>query len=262
MYGVEVDVWADSGEVRRVHEAWSSILPEEEEAAFFAGVSEQNVVFDAGLSLSVLGVFFVCVVMVLGFAVVCMGSAKKLPYTGLFKRHGLKVGGLVLCVILSSTMFFGALETASATTRGAVVWGSESTGDSSRKSKNEVDLQKDAGVYIGGFFQTGGYAGNGGINHQGSAGLGSSANQITSDIAVLYSSKDCVAVVDFNHGVGRTDYFGAPKGEFHYLFEDQVGTTDNGVDKPGNAVYDCEVYNLAIQSKTVFRLLVLVCRRI
>ncbi|MDR1992571.1 MAG: hypothetical protein LBQ98_03595, partial [Nitrososphaerota archaeon] len=223
------------------------------EAAFFAGVSEQNSgVFDAGLSLSVLTVFFACVVMVSGFAVVCMGRAKKLPYTGLFKRHGLKVGGLVLCVILSSTMFLGALETASATTRGAVVWGSESTGDSSRKSQNEINHQKDAGVYIGGFFQTGGYAGNGGINHQGSAGLGSSANQITSDIAALYSSKDCVAVVDFNHGVGRTDYFGAPKGEFHYLFEDQVGTTDNGVDKPGNAVYDCEVYNLAIQSKTVF----------
>ncbi len=29
MYGVEVDVWADSGEVRRVHEAWSMILPDD-----------------------------------------------------------------------------------------------------------------------------------------------------------------------------------------------------------------------------------------
>ncbi|MDR1992653.1 MAG: hypothetical protein LBQ98_04025 [Nitrososphaerota archaeon] len=41
MYGVEVDVWADIGEVRRVHEAWSSILPEEE-TAFFADMGEQN----------------------------------------------------------------------------------------------------------------------------------------------------------------------------------------------------------------------------
>ncbi|MDR0373924.1 MAG: hypothetical protein LBI79_10355 [Nitrososphaerota archaeon] len=262
MYGVEVNVWADTGEVRRVHEAWSSILPEEEHA-FFAGVSEQNSgVFEASLSLTVLGMFSVCVVMVLGFAVVCMGSTKKLPYTGLFKRHGFKIGGLVLCVILSSTMFLGALETASAATRGAVVWGSESAGAINpgggnwRKSTTEINFQRDAGGYIGNFFLSGGYTGNGGINHQGSTGLGSSAIQILLDISTLYSSKDYVAVVDFNHGVGRSDYSGLPSGEFHYIFEDNIGTKVGSENNPGdcwwNAVYDCEVYNYASQSKTAF----------
>ncbi len=261
MYGVEVDVWADSGEVRRVHEAWSSILPEEEEA-FFAGVSEQNLgVFDAGLSLSVLGVFFVCVVMVLGFAFVCMGGTRKRYYMGLFSRHGFKVSGVLFCLILASTMFFGALETTSATTRGAVVWGSESTGGynstsgtNDRKSLTEINLQRGISVNISNYFLSGGYTGNNGINHQGSTGSGSLANNIKNDIATLYSSKDCVAAIAFDHGVGRPDSF-PPLSEFHYMFEDQKGTIGpslpNGV-QPGNAVYDWEVYNLAVKSKTTF----------
>jgi len=250
MYGVEVDVWADTGEVRRVHEAWSSILPEEE-AAFFAGVEEQKSVFENSLGLSVLVVFSTCVAMVSGFAFICMGGTKKLHYTGLFKRHGFKVIGVLFCIILSSTMFLGALETASAvTTRGAVVWGSESTGDSTRKSPNEIYLQQLIGVYIDSCFQSGGYTGNSGINHQGSAGLGSLANQIRSDISVLYS-KDYVAVVDFDHGVGRSDGYPGLN-EFHYMFEDQKGTIVNGQEYPGNAVYDWEVYNHATQSKTAF----------
>ncbi|MCL2685784.1 MAG: PKD domain-containing protein [Candidatus Bathyarchaeota archaeon] len=266
MYGVEVDVWADTGEVRRVHEAWSSILPEEEEA-FFAGMEEQTVVFDTGLSLSVLVVFSVCVAMVSGFAVVCMGGAKKLHYAGLFKRHGFKVSGVLFCIILSSTLFLGALETVNATTsRGAAVWGSESTYAGAynpnpnnwvnwRKSYTETNYQRSICGDIGGFFQNGGYTGNGGINHQGLTGLGSAASQIRSDISALYYSKDYVAVVDFDHGVGRTDGYPGLN-EFHYMFEDNNGTlkfpNDPPSERPGNAVYDWEVYNWVTQSKTAF----------
>ncbi|MDR0373852.1 MAG: PKD domain-containing protein [Nitrososphaerota archaeon] len=261
MYGVEVDVWADSGEVRRVHEAWSSILPEEE-AAFFAGVSDQNTgVFETGLSLTVLVMFSACVAMVSGFAVVCMGGTKKRYYMGLFRRHGFKVSSVLFCLILASTIFFGALETASATTRGAVVWGSESvegydsaTNTNPRKSQAEITLQQGISVNISNYFLSGGYTGNSGINHQGSTGLGSLASQIKNDISTLYSSKDCVAAVTFDHGVGRPDSF-PPLTEFHYMFEDQNGTVGPKLPsggKPGNAVYDWEVYNLAVQSKTTF----------
>jgi len=260
MYGVQVDVWADTGEVRRVHEAWSSILPEEE--ALFADMGEQTGMSEAGLSLTVLAMFSATVLLTGGFAIVCMDGTKKLHYAHLIKRRGFKAGGVLLCIIISSTLFLGALETASATTRGAVVWGSESTGAivsgvNWRKSTTEVNFQRDAGLYISSFFISGGYTGNGLVNHQGY--LGSSASQIKSDISALYSSKDAVAVVDFDHGVGRSNITGFPSSEFHYIFEDNVGTkmhpTDPTKDQPGNAVYDYEVYGLATQSKTAFALI-------
>jgi len=256
MYGVQMDIWADTGEVRRVHEAWSTILPEEEEA-FLAGLEAQDSVgFEAGLSLTVLTVFSACVVMVAGFAIVCMGGVKKLHYAGLFKRHGFKVSGVLLCIALASTMFLGALETVNAS-RGAVVWGSESTGainsngSNWRKSTTEINLQRDAGGYIGGFFLSGGYTGIGGINRQ---GAGSTATSIKSTLGSLYNNRDAVAVVDFNHGVGRHDHYSGLN-EFHYMFEDQVGTKTTTGDNKDNAVYDCEIYNLATQGKTAFVLI-------
>lgn len=264
MYGVEVDVWADTGEFRLVREAWSSILPEE--AALFADIGTQNSsVSEAGLNLVMLVMLPACVILATGFALVWIGRTKKLCHTSLFKKHGFKAGGILLCIIISSTMFLGALETASAVTRGAVVWGSESTGANTngtsihpnwRKSTYEIGFQQAAGTQIANYFQAGGYTGNSGINHQGTAGLGSSSNQIKSDISALYSSKDYVAVVDFDHGVGRNDHFSGLN-EFHYMFEDNKGTcvglsNQSFTEYPGNAVYDSDVFSLVSHSKTVF----------
>ncbi|MDR1992654.1 MAG: hypothetical protein LBQ98_04030, partial [Nitrososphaerota archaeon] len=213
------------------------------------------------MSLTVLVMFSACVAMVSGIAVVCMGGTKKQYYRGLFRRYGFKVSGVLFCLILASTIFLGALETASATTRGAVIWGSESTegydsatGINSRKARTEIIQQQIISGNIDTYFQIGGYTGNSGINHQGSTNLGSLASQIKNDISTLYYSKDCVAVVDFDHGVGRNDSYPSLT-EFHYMFEDQKGTLGPNlpaVGLPGNAVYDWEVYNLAVQSKTTF----------
>jgi len=264
MYGVQVDIWADTGEIRRVHEAWSSILPEEE-AAYYAAMEAQNGAVEAGLSLSVLVVFSACVVMVSGFAFICMSGTKKLHYTNQLKRHGFKAGGVLFCLILFSSVFLGALETASATNRGAVIWGSESIGADTngtsiypnlRKSVAEINHQRSISGSIASYFTAGSYVGNSGINHQGSTGLGSSASQIKNDITTLYSTKDYVAVVDFNHGVGISNIAGFPPNEFHYMFEDNtgtmVGTAWPYVDHLENAVYDYEVYNLVTKSKTAF----------
>jgi len=259
VYGVQIEVWADTGEVRLVHEARSTMLPEEEEALLAIVEAQPSGGFEAGLGLTVVTVFFACVVMVSGFAVICMGGVKKLCCVGLFKRQGFRVGGVLFCIVLVSTMFLGALETVNAS-RGAVVWGSESTGagpytNNWRKNQTEIELQRDICVNISNFFQVGGYGSVPAINRQ---GAGSTATSIKSTLWSLYINRDTVAIVDFNHGVGRNDYYSGLN-EFHYMFEDQVGTKIGGElnhsDDKDNAVYDCEIYDLIAPSKTAFVLI-------
>jgi len=253
MYGVQVDIWADTGEVRRVQEAWSTLPPPE--GAPTANLNAQaSLVSEANLAVLIALPAFVIVAV--GFIVVWIGGKKKLHYYNLLKkRGGFKAGGILLCILVSSTVFLGSVATVGATTRGAAVWGSESTGAGEyksdpdnwinwRKSKNETDYQRETAGYLAQFFAEGGYTGNNGINHQGIRNPGSSKSQIITDLSTLQNNNDYVAVVDFDHGVGRDDYFAPSLYEFHYMFEDNNGTYYNGNWSADGGVYDCDIYYL------------------
>jgi len=262
MYGVQVDIWADTGEVRRVQEAWSTMPPPE--GVPTADLTEQESLSEANVNMAMVIMLPACVVVAGIFAIVWIGGKKKLLYYNLLKKHrGFKAGGIVLCTLILSTVFLGSLSTVSATNRGAVVWGSESTGAGEyipdpdnwinwRKSKDEIDAQRETAGYLTDYFIVGGYTGNNGINHQGINNPGSSKNQILSDISTLQYYNDYLAVVDFDHGVGRDDYGLAPPGEFHYMFEDNWGTYDDEGEHPNNGVYDMDIGSYVNPGKLIF----------
>ncbi|MCJ7559706.1 hypothetical protein MUO79_03685, partial [Candidatus Bathyarchaeota archaeon] len=218
LYGIEVDIWADTGEVRSVQEAWSTLPPPEDN-------STANVNSQASANLAML-ITFPTVAAATGAIMVLVKQKKKLHTYNLLKRSGLKAGGILLCILISSIILFAPIATVNATTRGAAVWGSESTGawnnylqKSWRKSPTEVYWQRLTAANISIWFGNNGYYGNNGINHQGIRNPGSSKSQILTDIMNLRNTYDYVAVVDFDHGVGGYPWY-APPGELHYMFED------------------------------------------
>ena len=247
LYGLEVDVWADTKEVKQIQEAWATISPEEIAAldALKAGTSTESVSnldsdkiansqttaiaatnpnFAMWIALPALAVALT------GATLTWMSKKKASSSYQLPKLRTFRIGGILLCALMLSMVVSESIATVNAS-GGAAVWGSESTGagaypNSWRKSSTEIDLQRLMASTITSYFANNGYGTA--WNHQGINNPGSSKSQILSDISALQNSYNKVAVVDFDHGVGRTDYQAAPPGEFHYLFEDNVGTWHDG----------------------------------
>ncbi|MEM2099199.1 MAG: hypothetical protein QXU99_05610 [Candidatus Bathyarchaeia archaeon] len=260
MYGIEVHIWADTGEVRSIQEAWSTMLPSE--GVPTAGSAGSASISEASLSLPVL-IALPTATVIIGASTVWLSRQKQIGFNVRRKLFSKKTIGVFLCVLLSSVVFLSQVAAVNATTRGAAVWGSESTGaygyppnnSSWRKSPNEIYQQQLAAGNISSYFGDNGYTGNNGINHQGSRNPGSSAGQILGDIGTLQYYNDYVAVVDFDHGVGGYP-INAPPGEEHYMFEDNtgtvIGTQENHYTDWNHGVYDQSIYQLTQQRKIIF----------
>lgn len=255
MYGIQVDIWADSGQVRCVKEAWSTMLPNETATA--TSSNNQSSVSLGDMS----GVVQVSIVSLIIVAIASIWTAQK---KRLFTSKSLKLlsrksVGILLCVLLCSTIILAMVETVSATTRGAVVWGSESTGAGVyqnpwinwRKSQNEVDKQRETAGYLANYFASGGYTGNNGINHQGVRNPGSENYQIFNDIWALQYYNNYMAVVDFDHGVGGYP-LGAPPSEQHYMFEDNTGTLSGGPPDWNHGIFDMHLYSYTHPEQVIF----------
>lgn len=254
MYGIEVDIWADTGEVRSVQEAWSTLPPPENAPA-------SNASNQASANLNML-IAIPAIAVATGMTLLLVNRRKKMQSFTLLKRSGLKTGAILSCILISTMILLAPVTTVNATTRGAAVWGSQSDGainqDGShwRKSQNEIGNQTLVAIDIASYFQNyGGYTGNNGINHQGSRNPGSTAGQILGDIGTLQYANDYVAVVDFDHGVGGYP-INAPPGEEHYMFEDNtgtvIGTQASHTTDWNHGVYDMSIYQLTQQRKIIF----------
>ena len=101
--------------------------------------------------------------------------------------------------------------------------------------QQDAKLQTSNTIYN--YFRNNGYIAS---NYQ---GAGSIKAQILYNISAAETNYDHVAVVDFDHGVGNPLNFSGSLNEFHYMFEDNIGTYANGVWNPSNGVYDYEIYN-------------------
>jgi len=266
MYGIQVDVWADTKEVRSVQEAWS-ILPPSEDAPT-SNVRSQASVSGVNSNLTMLITLPTVAASTIGTAIVWMSRKKKLHYAALLKPRSLKTGGMLLCILLSSMILLAPIATVNATTRAAQVWGSESTGAinpstglSWRKSPNEIYQQRLAAANISAWFAANGYVG---YNYQGN--YGSWKSNILNNIDWMSDYYDRVAVVAFDHGVGgypgTCPGYQAPPNEFHYMFEDNYGTY-RGETYPGigpnqdpsllqHGVFDMDIYPLTHPGKIVF----------
>lgn len=239
-----MDIWADNGEVRCVQEAWST-LPQTESnptVGLSSGKSAYNTENMAGL-------IGLPTILVAGLVVVLMWATRNRAshVYSTVKRRLLKTGGILLCLLIASTIAFGAIGTVAAS-RASIVWGSESNGagaypNSWRKSATEVEYQRAEAIAINSFFSSNGYTS---VNCQGN--LGSTYSQILNDFSYYQSNYDYLAVVDFDHGVGGSPGYPtilAPSGEFHYMFEDdngtKWGTQQNPSPHPEHAVYDLQI---------------------
>jgi hypothetical protein len=263
MYGIEVDIWADTKEVRSVQEAWSTLPPPEG-----APIAYASQIADVQLNL-ILWITLPTLAIISGISLAWKLRQREANAL-LRKPHLTKSVGTLLCVLmLSVTVLASASSTVSAT-RVGIVWGSESAGAYGwdppnnftwRKNQTEISYQHLAAANISQWFSANGYNG---VNHQGSS---STRLQIIDDLQNT-NYGDYLAVVDFDHGVGGfpspnpLPSWLVPSNEFHYMFEDNVGTVTGPwspstypprENHPENAVYDLDVYlTLSGSAKAVF----------
>jgi hypothetical protein len=257
VYGFNVYVWADTGDVCYIHERVSTIDPPADlmatEDDFVVEPLNNQVLVDTVKTNSLPYtwiVFSAFAAVMLGTAPFCL-LRKNLP------KRSMRLGGVLLCLLTASTMLLIPVSTvgASEPTRRALIWGSESTGDTSyygatgRKTADEIYRQRVTSNAISNYFNDDGYDTD---NYQ---GTGSIATQIVANISDSETNYSKVAVVDFNHGVGNAFNFqGGVQDEFHYMFEDNIGTKVNGQDEILNAVYDMNI-SQQTTGKTFFSLI-------
>ncbi|MBE3116599.1 hypothetical protein IMZ68_05280 [Candidatus Bathyarchaeota archaeon] len=169
MYGVEVDIWADTGQIRLVQGAYSAELPSTDnsidspkEQALMASAIASNLPMIVGLSMISLAIM----VTTAGLIAYKKGSFTQSLFRPIMFRKAI---GILLCLLISSTILLTYVGSVSATTRGAAVWGSESkwAGDyipppgtwiNTRKSYLEVTYQRDTADYIASYFASGAIA--------------------------------------------------------------------------------------------------------
>jgi hypothetical protein len=257
MYGIEVDVWADTGQVRSVQEEYSTLPPPE--GMLTADMIDQTSVMTQTTSNLVLPVSLLVLALAVAGSAYFWMRKKELHGYGLLRRRGIKTGGILLCLLISSTVVLGAVSTVDATSRGAAIWGSRSSkalndlnnpnSFSWRKKDGELFHQWATALNIDDFFADNGYYS---MNHQGSQ---STKSQILYDINCYWgaaSNYDYFAVVEFDHGVGNSII----TNEVHYMFESDYGTRwgnstyfDEHIDE---GIYDYEIYNVINPDKVVF----------
>jgi hypothetical protein len=237
VYGISVDIWADTGQVKDIYELFSTLPASTGETATIAESSISNQTSAATVQKDSFPVIWIGLAP---FAVITIGVfpiwliKKKIPLR-LPKMH--KIGEKVFCILLVSMMFISlasAVPTANAAC--SVVWGNTSAGDPYLyHTASEISLQKDLSWAIDTLF---GYAGYAHHNYE--------ANDQTTKSNVLYYTGyygQCypsVETVYFDHGVGMTNVIGYPyQNEWHYMLCTDLSESGN----PDQNVFDYQLYS-------------------
>ncbi len=277
VYGFNVYVWADTGEIAHIHERICTQDPPSELVAsaddFTVILLNSQTSFDNSATVSsdqlssakansnsslimwiTLSVF--AVVVMLGGVKIVLARKK-----GLQMRQFSKIGGLLLCLLLFSMLMATITSVDASYPQGrATIWTSRSLdaynytlGFSWRKHYNEVAKQDETAASIWSSF--------GSNNYYASDYHGSSYNGAKERILTYISENEAlyprVAVVVFDHGNGITGLDALPSNEFHYLFEDDAGTYE-GQMYPGSgpnqehAVFDMNLYPRTALGKVFF----------
>ena len=264
VYGFNVYIWADTGEICSINERFYTLDPpidmlatEDDFSVDSNTISQENEMkFNSVVNPSSL--IFVLMIGIAG--IVPMGffiNKKKRS-----KLLSFRLCAILSCfLILSATLMLSTVTVKADITRRALIWGSESTGGynstiggSTRKTSGEISQQQDVSSDIRYYFASNGYTAS---NYQGS---GSMKAQILANISDAESNYANVAVVDFNHGIGRNETYRGAAGEWHFQFEDQIGMNisetadpddeDNWVN--ANMVFDMDIYDETDEENTFF----------
>ena len=273
VYGMNIYVWADTGKIGHIQERYSTIDPPEDLVATFDDIVRASTDFPSSnntVQSNMLSVTWILLpafgILLISLFIVHLTKKKNLSALSLPKSPSLRIGGLILCLLIASTVFIeiSALTVDALPYNGrATIWGSESRGawnttlsQSWRKHPYEVARQQATSAFIQSKFTLNGYSAS---DYQGSKG--SDKNSTLYQIQTNDQNYPRIAVVDFDHGNGNneTNIMGAPSSEFHYLFEDQTGTrlggTYPGTTVVGNGVYDMEIYPRTTSGRYFFVLI-------
>lgn len=256
LYGLEVDIWADTKEVRSVKEEYSQLAAEVYEK--YTQKSDTNTFFINYTSVSL---FLLSAVMVSVIVAALTKQFKQSKTLYQLKPHCLKMCIIFLSLLMILVIFLPLVESASASNAG-IIWGSKSTGapnspesHSWRKTDPEILCQSNVTSYIGSncFIPANGYSG---FNSH-----GANKNVILYQGEYLRDNYDYVAVVDWNHGVGgypgqTQDYPTVDEYEEHHMFEDDwgtlVGPRNAAYNDFSHGVYDIDIYNTFTPAKVHF----------
>ncbi|MDT8781344.1 MAG: LamG domain-containing protein [Candidatus Bathyarchaeota archaeon] len=263
VYGINVYLWADTGDLAYIHQRVSSSDPPPDLYAS-SEEFEVKVVSDepkmGTVNLSCLAV------SILGFSLLLISLRFLLHKANVASRSRSKLVSTIFCFILLSSMFLipVPMVDVSSSVDGMEIWGSESSGAynqslglSWRKSNEEIYYQDMLGNLISFYASTNGYDA---VNSQGDDnGNTSFKDSILDSVSYNDATYPRVIAVDFDHGNGNTGMSGLPANEFHYCFEDNNGTrlggTSPGTDFFDNGVYDYEIYPRTASGKARFVLI-------
>lgn len=277
VYGFNVYVWADTGEVANIQERISTQDPPSElyataddftlaplttidselENNLSTGMNDKSLFVEASSTFSsnmIIG-FSAIALLILGGVMIY--SRKK----NVTLRHLSKISGLLLCLLAFSTLLT-AISIVSAVNpqERATIWTSRSIGAynhslgfSWRKHPTEVVRQEETAASIASSFNSNGYDTS---NYHGSIYNGIK-ERILAQISRSEALYPRTAVVVFDHGNGNDGLDGLPSNEFHYMFEDDNGTRVGGVkdtaaEVKGNGAYDYEIYPRTDLGKVFF----------
>ena len=251
VYGIFVDIWANTNKVRHITEVFSTLPPP---ADSIVSLSESAVPLNAQTAdLIKTNAISTSQTAIMGLSlagIVALSFLLLRKNTYISKQRAFKFGGLLLCLLMLVSLFSSLAIVSADPRRRATIWGSEGTGDPSRKTTAEVNQQRVTSQILSDYFKNDGYVAS---NYQGSKG--SYRSQILAQISSNEANYDRVAVIDFNHGVGRTDY-AQGYGEFHYLFEDNIGMDPSNPNYHNdNYVYDMDIHGKTTLRKTFFTLI-------
>lgn len=260
LYGLEVDIWADTKEVRSVNEEYSPLAARWFENST-ANVST-SVAFVNGTEPNfVVGIMFSATTVSIIGAFAAVLSKKKPRALHQLKPPFLKTCGILLGSLILLVVFLPLVATANATTRAGNIWGARSSGApnnpysySWRKTDWEISRQWEVSDYIASNFFT---AANG---YTGFMNEAANKDLILYQAGYFSNNYDYVAIVDWDHGVcgypGRASgYPTVPYDEMHYMFEDDWGTvvgSPPGSSDWSHGVYDIDMYNAFPPAKVHF----------
>lgn len=297
VYGIYVDIWADTREIRHVEEVSSTMdLPpelfattDENENApqrlndqrsvgdtelnplnYLTPTGETNQTQATNTSLDESGSTSISWItspalfaVAIGVIAIWLRTKKHSSKHGSLRTmRSVVIGGVLTCLLIYSSLMsvpISKVNAAVPTPNGrAIIWGSESTGqlNHSRKTTAEIAQQESTASQIQYLFAHNGYDNTNGYYASNYQGSGSIKSKILSNISDSEQNYLRLAVVDFDHGVGRSDYSKAPF-EFHFMFEDNVGMNQSDpYNQTGwidnHMVYDMDIYNETNRGKTFF----------
>ena len=271
VYGANVYVWADTGEIGFVKERFSTIDPPDDLVELLNGAAskDESTEVQSNSSLFTWILLPLVAVTLLGSVPFYLSKKKKIVHFKLSRLHFFKTKGILVCLLLFSTVVFTistSIANATPLNGRATIWGSESygafnttlwsggvQGTSWRKTNPEVWQQQETAQFIRNQFANNGYSAS---NYQGSSG--SYKSTILSQIGNNEVNYPRVAVVNFDHGNGQGNIPNLNPTEFHYMFEDHLGTYGGDCNETkgpvlyDNLVFDMDIYDETTLGKTFF----------